>query len=241
MDNAISKEYEKRVVFFIDILAFKKMIKEKTLDNIYQMLDKVSQHSNDLKKILRNDTDFGLKVVNFSDSLIFSFNAKYKNSLWGSIFCLLRLQYDLVKEYGVLLRGACVIDKLFHDENKVFGLALVKAVELEKNCSIYPRIIISNEIIKDCLEGSKPNEANYHLKDIITQDNDGYYYLDYIDVKHLLDIENQKFYKDYKLRLDELIENGLKESDLSVKQKYSWLKDKHDKANEKYNKKPKKG
>ena len=44
--NNIINEYEKRVVFFIDVLAFKNLIKTKTVNEIKKILDEIK----DLKK-----------------------------------------------------------------------------------------------------------------------------------------------------------------------------------------------
>lgn len=49
---------------------------------------------------------------------------------------------------GFLLRGGATIGNLYHSGGVVFGPALVEAFELEQRTSVYPRIVVSNEVIK---------------------------------------------------------------------------------------------
>ena len=80
----------------------------------------------------------------FSDHFVFSMPATY--GLWflntASKFII-----DLLHA-GVLTRGAAVLGDLYHRDNVIFGPALVEAAEIETRESIYPRILLSSEVVK---------------------------------------------------------------------------------------------
>ena len=51
---------------------------------------------------------------------------------------------------GFLTRGAIVLGELYHRESCVFGPALIRAVEMEKNEAFYPRILVHDDVISLC-------------------------------------------------------------------------------------------
>jgi len=55
------------------------------------------------------------------------------------------LSGELLREKGLLLRGAVTLGKVYESPNVLFGPALVEAHDLEK-AARYPRIILSNEV-----------------------------------------------------------------------------------------------
>ena len=50
---------------------------------------------------------------------------------------------------GIFLRGAVVKDRLFHDDEMVFGEALVRAYHYESTVAWYPRIMLPREVTAD--------------------------------------------------------------------------------------------
>jgi hypothetical protein len=58
------------------------------------------------------------------------------------------LAVELLKE-GYLLRGALVRVKLYHDDQLVFGEALIRAYELERAIVRFPRVMIAKEVRGD--------------------------------------------------------------------------------------------
>lgn len=79
---------------------------------------------------------------------------------------------------GFLIRGAVTIGKLHHHDNIVFGEALSEVVQLESNAAIYPRVIISPQLLR------LYNEPIEMYLPGIRREDDGSYCLDYIARLH---------------------------------------------------------
>lgn len=231
MDNECTKvEYQKRVVFFIDILGFKSLIEgdcKKSADEITILLNKIKKY------IYKDEVYNNREVTYFSDSIVISFNYDSPSELFSVLINLLHLQLNLAAIDNVLIRGACNLGDAVHNENVIYGIAINEAYKLETKCAIYPRIIVSEEIINKCSKHSIHN--GYDDKDdilkLLEQDTDGYYYIDYLsyDVAGWEMNDNEEWAR-YIYDLKDFIEEGLKQKNISVKQKYQWLKDKYNKA-----------
>lgn len=225
--------YEKKVVFFIDILAFKSMIEgerenqenKKTAHEIYKLFDDMQKHSDEFNLVNSNMIN-NIKITHFSDSLIISFGEEDKFNLFGVIYCILRLQYWLLKNHKVLLRGGCAYEELMHNSNRVFGKGLNLAYNLESKFAKNPRIIIPAEILEECCVN---NEARENVQDLLAKDDDGFWYIDYINIKHLM-VNEEKLYQEYANCISEIIEKNINNDDESIREKYLWLQSKYNKA-----------
>ncbi len=222
--------YEKKVVFFIDILAFKSMIEgegenqenKKTANEIYKLFDDMQKHSYEFNSVNSNMVS-NIKITHFSDSLIISFGEEDKFNIFGVIYSILRLQYWLLKNHKVLLRGGCAYEELLHNDNRVFGKGLNSAYNLESKFAKNPRIIIPEEIINECCVN---NETRENLKELLAKDDDGFWYVDYINIKHLMSNE-EKLFKEYLTCIKEIIKNNINNDDESIRKKYLWLQSKY--------------
>ena len=140
------------------------------------------------------------------------------------------MQLILFGKYGVLLRGACALGNAIHTNDYVFGPAINNAYLLENHCAIYPRIIISPDIIEECACFSIHKDYN-DKKDILSllkKDFDGFYYIDYLGIDTIGgEIGSFKGLEKYTNNIQEFIINGLKNNDANIKQKYLWLKEKY--------------
>lgn len=223
------ENYEKRVVFFLDILAFKNMINssETKVADVKKFLDII--------KDLENDQKYSpsLKVTTFSDSVIVSFEYTEGSRLFFELINFLHLQFELFGQRGVLMRGACAMGDAIHTDKYVFGRAVNNAYLLESKCALYPRIIISEDIIRECSCYSMHQNYN-DQKDILKllkQDTDGFYYIDYFSYDVVdSEMDYPEYWGLYMKNVQEFIIKGLKTQDISVKQKYLWLKDKYNRA-----------
>ncbi len=230
-------DYTEKVIFFLDLLGFKSIIEgqnKKAPSDIKKIFDEINFHLDDdifFKPINLPKSKTTKQTIQFSDSIIISFDIKEPSQLFYTLLDILRLQACLIYNHDVLLRGACQKGDVFHDNNLVFGPAVNAAYNYEKNHSKYPRIIIPNDIIDECSNYSSVNhkrdEELSYIKKILQKDKDNYYFLDYIShdsaSSELGSDEEWALYMD-KLKL--LIERGLKSDDSHIKQKYSWLKKK---------------
>lgn len=232
-------KYEERVVAFIDILGFKNIV-DKTVgeDGIEneKKIDEILEAFQVISNIVHPDewlTQHGsTKMVSiFSDSIIISFNAKDQAEVFHTLLELLWVQMELIK-YGFLCRGAVTYGKLIHQENYAFGPAFIEAYILESKAALYPRIILSEEIIHI----GKINHGHQHfeedeeeyIKNLLGVDSDGLYYIDYfLNACSEFDWPECEFPL-YLEKLKEIVHEGLavsrKYNRVDLRIKFQWLK-----------------
>ena len=182
--------YEDRIVVFLDILGFQKII-NKTLqpdgsDNSSEIENLVNTFKDIECFTMPDHTELnnGKKVTQFSDSLVISFPVTLQGGLWSTLFDLRLLIINLINR-NMLCRGAITIGKLYHDKY-VFGPALIEAYILESNIAYYPRVILSEKVIK---AGKKSpyfihtsEEEEHYIKDLLDKDEDAMYFIDYFNI-----------------------------------------------------------
>ena len=95
-----------------------------------------------------------IKVKIFSDNILFAYPVKDsfdKEDVYLSYRKLvdyLGFFLHSIANKGILFRGAIAFDKLMINDLLVWGEGLLKVVYLEENVAIYPRIILSEELLK---------------------------------------------------------------------------------------------
>ncbi|MBQ7954795.1 MAG: hypothetical protein IJ282_03535 [Lachnospiraceae bacterium] len=199
-------EYEKRIVCFMDLLGFKKMIKDSTenLDirnKILKLLQDINEVHNNVQES-RNFTvipesktengfnpkrvfDSGLQseMSFFSDSVIFSYKlTQQREDLMDVIMALHEISFFVFQmlSMGFFVRGGLSYGDVYHKGNICFGPALVKSVSLEET-AIYPRISID-----PCFFNENMSDSVYYGKTSISKRN-----RDYLeDTYHCVDTTN---------------------------------------------------
>ncbi|OME73992.1 hypothetical protein BK120_32460 [Paenibacillus sp. FSL A5-0031] len=210
-----SINYSIRNVAFIDILGFSDLINKSgkhntILKSIYESLTIMR----DMKNIIpENGVDeLSPQVSVFSDNIVIS----YINDNRESEFLLIRdciFLYLSLLTKGILLRGGITTGELYHDENVVFGPALVKAYKIESKFSIYPRIVVDDTNYYSELNGS-----------LYKRDFDG---LVYIDPINNLDCVGKAFNEspfEILSSIHDQIVNKELTNDLGIDSKLLWLK-----------------
>ncbi|SFN61120.1 hypothetical protein SAMN05444143_1391 [Flavobacterium succinicans] len=224
-------KYQKRICCFIDILGFKKHIDETVNDNGEENIKKIEsiKHILKLTKKITNDLGFSKsKVITyFSDSIVISYKYDEPSQLFYTILDLLYVSFELANK-GYLTRGGVSVGKLVHSSKYIFGPALVEAYDLESKKAKFPRIIVSEEVIKIGVTHrkdfhSEKDESEY-LMNILTLDDDGYYFIDYITKasSEFDDLEYDLFY--YIQNIKKSFFTNYKNETLDVKEKLDWLK-----------------
>lgn len=134
--------YERRVVAFVDILGFERLVTRSESDPIAFSVVRTVQQTLELAttqdKIIETGMPFEFTQV--SDSLILSFPPE-KQSLISALMRLQILQLDLLMQPGVLCRGGVTIGNVIHSENAIFGPAYLEALRIEKSACT-PRIVV---------------------------------------------------------------------------------------------------
>ena len=225
-DIHTENQYTNCYIAFLDLLGFKKRIKESSCEDILRIF---SEMKNPLKKIyigkenkahlLPGPESINTKVM--SDSICFWINAKAPNALYSLLSCCAIFQAKLAGlPAHVLVRGAVVKGDIYHNgEDITFGPGLTEAYLLEENSAKYPRIILTRETLESGIkpESEIPPERYF---DIIFCDSDEYMSINYLDT--LKELDNKKFPPDeLKTHIDEVLS---KTTDSSVREKYVYLK-----------------
>jgi len=221
----IFKKYEKRVVCFLDILGFKNIVKYKSINDIKSIFDDINNFSTNIIKdaaILKNDD---IQITHFSDSVVISYNVTSQDQLAFIIMNLQSMFIHLLQK-EILLRGAITLGELFHSNDKLFGPALVEAYELESTISIYPRVIISRDVLwYENFSADREISSQQSIKISVCSDMDGWHYVDYVHVPQKFDSFID--YMGYISKSLDLISAHL-DKDMKIKIKYAWLNKKVD-------------
>lgn len=147
--------YQNRFIAFLDILGFSDIIKRTALsppvisiETIISALD-VPEPAGKGKLIIGNVGDISKsdhKITQFSDSVVISTEFS-KAGLLYLIDHIERIAFSFLK-IGFLCRGGVAKGSLIHEENMVFGPAMIEAYKLESKEAICPRIILSKDVEK---------------------------------------------------------------------------------------------
>jgi hypothetical protein len=231
--NNMAELYQKKVIAFIDILGFKELLNSRKCEEIAEILDIFYSVP------LLDRTVYPTKTVSvMSDSLVISFDVRDES---GVAYCLSELLLIIMgcMQIGIALRGGIVVGEILHNEKYCFGNGFVKAYQLEKLAK-YPRVIVDKEVLKIGIK----NRALRHGEDIekeyitsfLAEDDDGYYYIDYIGeaaCREIEDFENGMGYINYLDGIGVTIKNELKKSENipEIKEKYLWMEKKYEDAN----------
>lgn len=146
--------YKRHVIAFIDILGFKRAIKDKTVDtqSIRNIL-KSFKSSESSQYVLRDgeSTTITPNVVAFSDNIAITVcPSDDKVTETQALFAVLNHIHQAIScsiKNGLLVRGAITVGELYFENGMIFGPALIEAAELEKAAK-YPRVIFSDESLK---------------------------------------------------------------------------------------------
>lgn len=223
--------YEKRVCCFIDILGFKKHIEETVTESGEDSIEKIKSIKSILKLSKRITKDNGLsksKVITyFSDSIVISYKYDEPGQLFYTLLDLLYVAFELANK-GYLTRGGISIGKLLHTTKYIFGPALVEAYEIESKKAVFPRIIVSKEVLTIGAKYAKnihsENDEKGYIMDLLNKDTDGFYYIDYI-TKSSTEFDDPEF--DLYLYIESLKNNfflNYANENESVREKLDWLK-----------------
>ncbi|HEX2787565.1 MAG TPA: hypothetical protein VHP32_06630 [Ignavibacteria bacterium] len=231
--------YQDSIIIFLDILGFQDLINEsysnKPKRGINKKIADIYDGIMTIRTILKIDEQevIGTKyfVSNFSDCVVIAFPFDKPNVLLDTLIriqeLLLNLSHKEIIVRGGITRGLIYSNR---DFQIVFGPGLVEAYQLESKAAHYPRVILDNEIVKICKMHTNAiyeNEVEKYLKNLLEQDTDGMFYIDYF--KPLIEgLEAQNY--DYANGLNNLrtiIVKGLKKMSPGIRIKYLWMKKKY--------------
>ncbi|MBU6339118.1 MAG: hypothetical protein KGQ36_04000 [Rickettsiales bacterium] len=145
-----SLEYETRLVAFLDILGWRSAIEESSSNTILaQNLGialTIFPGMKQQNEFTKGWFEYDPQISHFSDSIVIS--VKFDRNGIDYLLRSLGWVVDFFLEKGLLVRGGISCGLLTHKENMVYGPALIKAYDLERNKDNWaPRIVLDEELV----------------------------------------------------------------------------------------------
>lgn len=249
-------KYENRLIAFIDILGFKEIVKEsenkpEKIELLYSVLNylkdwEISEKWNlrlveieeDAQKRGVENFDIRGKTnsTSFSDSIVVSVKVDNNiNEMASTLIVNLAYIGAILLEKGILFRGGLTVGNVIHNENgTVFGQGLIDAYRLESTNAKYPRIILSDKLLKQLNYPLETKRNRYPYHQYIERFKDGcvgFHQIIYFQVmKSWPEMTTEKLITSLE-NIRKVIINGL---DVSferpqVFEKYKWLKEQYTK------------
>lgn len=223
--------YENRLVAFIDILGFSKLIDRSVAEPgivpwMVNVLDAIKSNEG-LKEKFGKKLDVRIEFTAFSDCFVLS--TRIPEDPVNTALYQVALICSLMLRAGVFVRGAIVEGMLFHRDNIVFGPGLLDAYNKEQKECVFPRIILSNDLVQRYEQEIQVPELGQYTKRwspfLIRKDKDFFWYLDTIFTVpfSLENADEAEHLKLVKIEIEKKI--NLHEHDPKIFKKYVWVKD----------------
>lgn len=212
-----------KVLLFADILGFSNIIKGNDTGNEAPKSTLCFDFRNAFKCVsesakANDEQPDSVRFLWMSDSIVLSSDKQGVNDLLKHFLSLQRFFFA----GGMALRGAICIGRVYHEEN-VWGEALVRAAELEKVVSKYPRVIIAKTDFEllELSDEMKPYFACPNAEDELKQE---YLYIEPIMpyFHTLLNNESTVLHSTIEVYANEFLEN-FRNAPTAVKDKWRWL------------------
>lgn len=183
MADLTSRNYDKTLVSYIDVLGFKDIPEKRGSEEVFQVLGKMKWNLESGGRVhYRNDEIIQIyKSFNFSDLIVratrVEADADFGKILDWELFHLSENQLFLALE-GILVRGGLSVGNLFIDPKAsiVFGPAMVKSYKLESEYAVYPRIVMDRDLVWEAEETGSIAQ----WRDFCSRGEDGAYFVNYL-------------------------------------------------------------
>lgn len=220
---------------FLDVLGFSERIQESSnndkhnelLQEFHDIFEKM------LSSLEESTTDSLLYFKSFTDNILLAHPrfSKDMESEFGFILWAIKEYQFQMALHGFFVRGGLSINRLFIDDNSVYGEALIEAYNLESKQAINPIVVLSDDAMKLVNKHLTYYSNADHSPQVreLLMNTDGRYFINYLsecildgDTGYELDIAPLNLHK-------EQIEQSLtKYRDKPVVYaKFSWLSSYH--------------
>jgi hypothetical protein len=232
-------KYEVHLVTYLDILGFRDLVAEASPNFISRAIRLILEATEPDSTSKRN---FKENYVNFSDLIVHTvpvysrMNQKHRVGLvFDRVHSLFHAQSKLIQE-GLLIRGALTLGGMERSYGALFGPGLILAYDLERQEAKFPRIILDPALLREfetnpILRRHKYPEEMEYLSSFITEDSDGFTFIDYLKGMQT-ELDTSEFIEFLECH-KALVEKGLTEfgdKNKSVLAKYEWLQKYHNLA-----------
>jgi hypothetical protein len=226
--------YSIALVTYIDILGFKDLIATRSAGAISRIIGvfKKTLRPARYKTKLRALPDD--EYVNFSDLIVIATPLEKARvapglQLFSQLMRLVFAQSALLADEGIPIRGAITIGQVAKSWRQLYGPAVVRAYELERDRAKYPRIVIDDMIFK-ALHGiphawhNDERTDKRYLRDITRRDEDGVLFVDYLSGLNG-EFNDPAVYPNFLHKHRAFIDNNLKTFAHcpKIRRKYQWL------------------
>lgn len=226
--KAKTKQYEQRIILFLDFLGFKEIVESTVRDpnNLRSLLTAIDR----LHDIGREDADLykTRSITTFSDSVVLSYATHEQSAVFYLLLDIAFAVIDLAIQ-GYLVRGAVTVGDLVHTKRYLVGPAMVSAYEMESKIAKSPRVLIDHKLVAIARKAHAEqhdgkHEAGY-VRSFMTKDDDGQHYVNYVSWKSVvqtagMDDDN---YPAYLREIGTIVRRGLSKTEPSVLSKYLWI------------------
>ena len=212
------KKFDNYIIAYIDFLGIKeKMNNDSSFESlqILKFLLSGTQRTANYISDINSINEFDIKI--FSDNVVLAQKVneeKLSTQIISIINLVSSIQFCALLQFDFWLRGGITIGELYIDNSVVWGTGLVDAYNIENSLANYPRVILSNKVVKK-YEECKRKELNLYV--MIKKDFDGLWFVDFIIAAPNLKLIPAIF--------DILSENVVLYANASdrVKQKINWV------------------
>ena len=244
--------YDQRLVVFVDLLGFRDTVarteKDRNLfDSIRTILQDFQAEAEKLRPKWDRPSFFDVRLTAFSDSVVISYPATgYPSGTTGpniaslgtlfSDICF--LQQSLLVQ-GILTRGGIAVGNLYHQDNVVFGSALIDAYQLESKKAKFPRVVLDPRILQSDLAEveigdlyftrrvfTEEDRAIFVDGHFISEDEDGFFFVNYLRFFENIGVAERKQESLETIqRIREIIADCLRDATglIDVEDKIKWL------------------
>ena len=164
--------YHERYCAFVDILGFGSLVNRLSQrEGAFQSLRKLLSQVHNPEKGTTKSWHTEFRAQSISDAVAIS---TLPNSV--GIVELMNATQNLTLELlhlGYFVRGATVKGMLYHDENMVFGEALVRAYQLEREVVRFPRIMVLSNVVEDVLRYCNQHQLGIEVSKRLRRADDG--------------------------------------------------------------------
>ncbi len=233
-------QYKNSLTTFIDILGFRNLVGTRPGAEVKNIIDQLHYigdvDADDRPGAIGKQSDLGLYVTAFSDSVVRVQAAGQPGGLFHELLAIVHMQAALVYQ-GVFLRGGVAFGTMFAEDKVLFGDGLIQAYDLESKGACNPRILVDGTVLAALHNGNAKSrhaapEERAYIDDLIAEDEDGKHFIDYLRAyKTELDEPNYdypEFLNEHKDAIQ--AEHAAAAGNRRVQEKYEWLARYHNKV-----------
>lgn len=215
---------KKAIVCYFDILGFRSLVKNKSRKKRIEISKKLDYS---IQKAL---TVFGIDKQNEKSK-----DADWKIRVFSDCICLAKPLSDIgigiclsaISEFiqilmtdNILIRGGVEIGEYIESEFILFSQAQVNAYELESEKAIYPRVIISKNII-EYIKKINDDGLRLMIKAYVIEDDLECFFINYLEFDEEDGIiSGHSFFYEQKKKIENILASTKIED---IKKKYMWL------------------